>query len=233
MFFILPQKKICSKCGASKSLAEFYEDKSLKSGRMAKCKVCTNKASREWAKNHPEKTKTIYNKWRLGNLDYERERKRRLRSANPEKHREENRMWLADNREKARELKRRHYAENIEIEREKHRKQQRVLYATGKEKVIARIKRWLERNPGKRLEFYRNRRARIKGNGGTITDKEWLALLEKYGYKCLCCGRNDVKLTLDHVVPLDKGGPNTIDNAQPLCGSCNSSKGTKIIDYRP
>jgi 5-methylcytosine-specific restriction endonuclease McrA len=48
----------------------------------------------------------------------------------------------------------------------------------------------------------------------------------------LCCGRPDVKLTQDHVVPLARGGSNLIDNIQPLCASCNSSKGTQTIDYR-
>jgi len=34
-------------------------------------------------------------------------------------------------------------------------------------------------------------------------------------------------------VPLIKGGSDSIDNLQPLCGYCNSSKGTRVIDYRP
>ncbi len=39
-------------------------------------------------------------------------------------------------------------------------------------------------------------------------------------------------LTPDHIIPLSQKGPNTIDNIQPLCLNCNSSKGTKTIDYR-
>ena len=37
---------------------------------------------------------------------------------------------------------------------------------------------------------------------------------------------------MDHVVPLKLGGANTVDNVQPLCGSCNCKKHLKIIDYR-
>jgi 5-methylcytosine-specific restriction endonuclease McrA len=80
-----------------------------------------------------------------------------------------------------------------------------------------------------------NREA-AKRNGGTITEKEWSDLKKKYDYTCLCCGRREpeIKLTLDHVKPLAKphNGINIITNAQPLCGSCNFSKGAKWIDYR-
>lgn len=48
---------------------------------------------------------------------------------------------------------------------------------------------------------------------------------------CLCCGSSE-KLSLDHVIPVNKNGPNTIENLQTLCLSCNSRKSDKIIDYR-
>lgn len=77
------------------------------------------------------------------------------------------------------------------------------------------------------------RRAIRRGCGGSISKVEWENLVKKYNYTCLRCGRNDVKLTLDHVVPLVMGGKHLIENAQPLCKSCNSKKGAKYIDYRP
>jgi 5-methylcytosine-specific restriction endonuclease McrA len=56
--------------------------------------------------------------------------------------------------------------------------------------------------------------------------------MNKYSYKCLCCGRDDIELTLDHIIPVTKGGTTTIDNLQPLCKSCNTKKGTSVTDYR-
>ena len=57
------------------------------------------------------------------------------------------------------------------------------------------------------------------------------AVFQMHGEKCLCCGTTE-NLTIDHVVPVSKGGPNTLSNFQPLCKPCNSRKGTQVIDYR-
>lgn len=79
--------------------------------------------------------------------------------------------------------------------------------------------------------YTKNRRARIKNSNGKISYQEWIDLCIKYDNKCLSCGLK-TKLTLDHVIPLKLGGMNIIENAQPLCRSCNSKKGIRIIDYR-
>ena len=47
-----------------------------------------------------------------------------------------------------------------------------------------------------------------------------------HGEKCLACGATE-DITLDHIVPVCKGGKNEIDNLQPLCKSCNSKKNDK------
>lgn len=56
-------------------------------------------------------------------------------------------------------------------------------------------------------------------------------VFEKYGKKCLCCG-SEKNVAIDHIIPINKGGENKLENLQPLCKSCNSKKGVKIIDYR-
>lgn len=37
----------------------------------------------------------------------------------------------------------------------------------------------------------------------------------------------EVLFTHDHIIPLVRNGPNTLDNAQPMCGPCNWAKNSK------
>lgn len=46
------------------------------------------------------------------------------------------------------------------------------------------------------------------------------------GWECQNCGSHR-DLTVDHIVPLAKGGTNDMFNLQTLCGTCNSSKGAR------
>jgi len=88
------------------------------------------------------------------------------------------------------------------------------------------------------------RNARIRGNGGSWTGKQWVALKAAHEDKCLGCGRTETeviamgrKLVPDHIKPLSLGGANSIENLQPLChgdgSSCNMLKSARWIDYRP
>jgi len=75
------------------------------------------------------------------------------------------------------------------------------------------------------------RRALKRGAIGSYTLGEWELLKKQYGYKCPACGKGEpeIKLCLDHIIPLSKGGSNYIENIQPLCKPCNSHKYNKLI----
>lgn len=52
------------------------------------------------------------------------------------------------------------------------------------------------------------------------------------GFRCACCGSFGGDLAVDHIRPVSRGGGSELENLQLLCTPCNSSKGTKEIDYR-
>ncbi len=78
------------------------------------------------------------------------------------------------------------------------------------------------------------RRTQIKDDGGVVTDQQWEDLKAKHDYMCLRCLRQEpeIVLSMDHVIPISKGGRNVIENIQPLCLACNDKKGTGVVDYR-
>ncbi|MCS6958687.1 MAG: HNH endonuclease [Pseudanabaenaceae cyanobacterium SKYGB_i_bin29] len=48
-------------------------------------------------------------------------------------------------------------------------------------------------------------------------------VFQRDNYRCCSCGATK-DLTIDHIIPLAKGGTNDISNLQTLCLSCNARK---------
>ncbi len=82
-----------------------------------------------------------------------------------------------------------------------------------------------------------NRRVLLTSATGSYTQLEWSEVLSRYD-RCPGCGRTwkdirplrgrDSAITIDHIVPLSRGGANDVSNLQPLCHSCNSRKGNRM-----
>jgi|LSQX01.2.fsa_nt_gb 5-methylcytosine-specific restriction endonuclease McrA len=65
----------------------------------------------------------------------------------------------------------------------------------------------------------------------TLTPLEWLSIVEQFNHSCAYCGTKH-NLTMDHVVPVARGGLTEYHNIVPACKSCNSSKKAKdVIDW--
>jgi 5-methylcytosine-specific restriction endonuclease McrA len=58
-------------------------------------------------------------------------------------------------------------------------------------------------------------------------------IMARDSFRCVFCGRSPdedgVKLEVDHIVPVAKGGSRHENNLQTLCYDCNRGKGAKII----
>ena len=49
-------------------------------------------------------------------------------------------------------------------------------------------------------------------------------------HTCQYCGSKSEKLHCDHVIPVSRGGTNTLDNLTTACQRCNLSKGSKTLE---
>lgn len=61
-----------------------------------------------------------------------------------------------------------------------------------------------------------------------------IRVLQRDNFRCVFCGRSPatdtgIKLHIDHITPLAKGGKSTEDNLQTLCQECNLGKSDNIL----
>lgn len=242
--------KTCTRCNVWKPLIGFSprmeHGKPTGDGYQNICKVCKNTVSLELYHLNPEPLRAANRARHFANRT---ERLMKMRVYN-QKHREKlingRRRYWNDNKEYINEQRRIDRRENPE----KYEKSSRAYSIRNRDKLNAKSRlfrlnnpdktrqlnrAYREKHPEKFTEIANRRRVRKLNAPGSHTIAEWEALKLYYNYTCLCCGRREpeIKLTRDHIIPLVKHGSDYIDNIQPLCRSCNSSKNVKIIDYRP
>ncbi|MCL2569989.1 MAG: HNH endonuclease [Firmicutes bacterium] len=74
------------------------------------------------------------------------------------------------------------------------------------------------------------RQDRINRERSRVTNSVRYDILKRDGHECKICGStasDGVKLHVDHIVPVSKGGTSDCDNLQTLCDRCNSGKSNK------
>ena len=58
-----------------------------------------------------------------------------------------------------------------------------------------------------------------------LTPQQWVAIVAAYDGRCAYCAATPERITMDHVIPISKGGNHTASNVVPACGPCNFGKG--------
>ena len=159
---------------------------------------------------------------------YYKNRKKKIKYAkeyyykNWEKSQEKRNKWLKDNPGKVKEYKKKY----LQSEKGTKARKKGELKFNQSEKGKVNIK---NKNA--------QRRSYLE-NAGKFTLREWQNKLKEHNYQCAICKKTEIDLlnetkkglTVDHIIPISKGGLNIINNLQPLCRSCNSKKGHKLLN---
>lgn len=67
-------------------------------------------------------------------------------------------------------------------------------------------------------------RGRGRGRRATdLTPLQWQFILNEWGC-CAYCGVTDVKLEVEHLIPLGSGGQHEVGNTIPACRTCNAAR---------
>ena len=164
--------------------------------------------------------------------------------------REYSRIWRENNREKDRKSSANYYAKNKEkstaatikwqkANRARINELGRIRYAKDTEKYKKQQQKYRKSHPDIGRRLANKRRARKKNVLVlSYTEKEVLKL---YGFNCWICSepinmkasrkvgsKNWEKgLHIDHLIPISKGGSDTLENVRPTHGLCNLKKGNK------
>lgn len=102
-----------------------------------------------------------------------------------------------------------------------------------REQNLARVQAWQDANPerfARRMAEARARRRALIASAPTrvVTDRDLRRMRERQQGCCAYCSESK-PLTLEHIVPLVRGGAHAVGNLCWVCKSCNCSKGRKLL----
>lgn len=158
-------------------------------------------------------------------------KKARARAAydeNPEKGRATSRAWRAANPEKAKSSYTEWRAKNVAQENARFR----AWYQQNVDRQRRRSIEWCRKNPGYSKRRYANnpeaKKARElkRRSMGSVDVLLRAAVNDAAGGICSYCLRR-AALTMDHVLPISRGGSHGPENLVMACAACNSAKGTR------
>lgn len=148
---------------------------------------------------------------RIERPDLVREYARRGYQNHKEEHKARGKRWALANPDKKKAMARRWRTKN------------RVPFAK-------MVREWRHKNPGRvRLQKFR-RKVLETAAAGEFSPEDVMQLLFNQDARCRGCQCDITEtFTIDHDLPLSRGGSNAPENLQLLCLSCNSAKGTKTM----
>lgn len=246
-------KKICAKCKKNKALEDYYKDATKKEGKRTECKNCKiieqkkyyiknkqkiQKYNKEYHKiyyiNNKQKIQEYHKNHHAKNKQKINERQKKYYANNKEKISGRQKVYYANNKEKISENRQKHLTKNKQEIKEYHKN----YHTVNRDKILEYKKVYFKTDKGKitAAKSRHNRRSRESKTLNTLTAQQVNIILFLQNYKCIYPDCNEyfdiVKPTIDHIVPVSKGGSLIKENIQYLCQKHNSEKYNKIIDCR-
>lgn len=246
--------KVCPGCGEWKPLTAYSKHAKRPDGRQYYCKACIKVRYYEPNADH---IRAKVRQWKQDNPERKREADRRYRAENPERiaaylkgynatHRDrltaqKRAKYYADHAANKAKFRERYWADPTAARSKgrrdyhkhatKRRQASRDWYYAHRDYSITQSRLNAQRNPVRARATKHAYKARKRAAPGRYRAAEWAMLLQWFGDRCLRCGATS-RIVVDHVVALAAGGTNYIENLQPLCLPCNSSKQDRCHDYR-
>ncbi len=202
-----PTDKPCAKCGDVKPLEQFYANKGTRDGREGSCKACKLAYAQSY------------------------------RQANREQLAERDRVYRELNREalsaKAKSRRDANAAALLPAARARYAALSREAKVRRRQLVAA----WIAAHPDEMAEHARKKRA--KRAAAVVGPVDLVAL---WTGDCGICGSTlDASLkwpdpfskSVDHILPLARGGSHTQENIQWAHLACNTTKGARTVERTP
>lgn len=194
--------RVCRSCDERLPMGAFSRSKDGPGGRKTKCGKCT---------------------YRDADQERERAAARAWHRSNPERSAMRSKAWREANADVVRE-------------------RQRAYRASRVDEATARYRQWRAENPDKAKaqsdRAWHRRRALLRGvasEQGISVD----SLRARDGDSCSYCSRalifsngsrwDNARASIEHVVPLSRGGANLWSNVVLACLGCNKSKGGRLL----
>lgn len=218
--------KKCTKCKKNKNKNKFTKRKSSKDGLDHWCLSCMRKSTKLSTLKNKEKNKKgiVISKKICPSCKIKKAVK--FFGTNPG-----TKDGLRNECKNCRNIKMREKYKNDSNFRKKQSVRFAAMYLKNKEKILTRNKKWATKNSDKKLAIRHRRLARFHGQFEFDLPVDFIQILKKkQNNKCAYCLRKNIKLTVEHVLPLSRGAKHCIDNVILACTGCNYSKNAKTIE---